>query len=181
MRHKWRSINLIWNGKYAPVWASDARQVGNRATCNHLSSIMRHRWRPINLIWNGKYAPVWHQVRDRPEEQHDMKSSIVEHVILVIRIHNWIMHIYPRWPPRWRGMMASKCREVRTWLGGSQGLRKVAIMSTSQWASSKWWSCKSVRIHKPPNEMGYAAVWHQRYDRLKKSGASQSSLNSQSR
>ena len=35
-----------------------------------------------------KYALVWHQVRDRPEEQHDMKSSIVEHVILVIRIHN---------------------------------------------------------------------------------------------
>ena len=47
-------------------------------------------------------------------------------------------------------------------------LRKVTIMSTSQWASSKWWwSCKSVRIHKPPNEMGYAAVWHQRYDRSK--------------
>ena len=30
-----------------------------------------------------KYAPVWHRMCDRSEEQHDMKSSIVEHVTSV--------------------------------------------------------------------------------------------------
>ena len=73
----------------------------------------------------------------------------------------------------WWHLNAKKCGS--SWMDLGR-LCKVTIMSTSQWASSKWWwSCKSVRIHKPPNEMGYALVWHQRYDRSK-SGDTKSSI-----
>ena len=68
--------------------ASGVRQVRK---INDVKSLMVARVTSMKICKSHlerKYAPVWHQVRDRPEEQHDMKSSIVEHVILIIRIHN---------------------------------------------------------------------------------------------
>ena len=37
-----------------------------------------------------EYAPVWNQVCDRSKKSNGLKSSIIECVVLVIHVHNWI-------------------------------------------------------------------------------------------
>ena len=47
-----------------------------------------NQWGSTNLDRKGEYALVWHRMCDRSERSNDIKSSIINYAILVIRTHN---------------------------------------------------------------------------------------------